>query len=76
MTGDHQPTAAELRALGQALAQGGRAARPSSNNGLARAAWRRKMERLVAAGLMRPYVHGGYELTAAGEAAAAGNSPK
>lgn len=37
--------------------------------GLQRAAWHARMSRYVADGLLKPYVHGGYEITPAGRAA-------
>jgi hypothetical protein len=66
------PTAAQLKWLRRADALGVIVC--YDNNGLARANWRRTMERMVAAGFVTPYVHGGYELTASGQAAVA--SPK
>lgn len=42
---------------------------PSGTKGYARNNWTRMMERLVKEGLVTPYVHGGYEITAAGQAA-------
>jgi hypothetical protein len=46
------------------------------NNGAAVAAKRRMYERLCAAGLMKPYVHGGYEITDAGRQAIDRDLPK
>ncbi len=34
--------------------------------GLQRASWHARMSHLVADGLLKPYVHGGYEITPAG----------
>lgn len=39
-------------------------------NGLARAGWTRMMERLVASGHVKRYVHGDYEITDLGRAVA------
>lgn len=41
------------------------------SSGYLRASWHAKMSRMVEAGLFTPYVHGGYEITAAGRAALA-----
>jgi hypothetical protein len=43
---------------------------PVLRGGLGRSAWERMMSRLCAAGLFRPYAHGGYEITAEGRRAA------
>ena len=37
-----------------------------TGSGMGRASWERMMERLAKHGLVRPYVHGGYEITDAG----------
>lgn len=37
--------------------------------GLQRASWHARMSALVSDGLLRPYVHGGYEITDTGRAA-------
>lgn len=62
-------TESQTRELAAAIADRLGLAECRSNNGLGRASWTRKMDRMCAAGLFKPYVHGGYEITEAGRTA-------
>lgn len=64
-----RPTPAQAREMARAAAHPLGIVEARWPRGLAHAGWERMMARLTAGGLMRPYVHGGFEITAAGRAA-------